>query len=400
MTVLHERRKTKFLALAAVSFLAVAFSLNTALAQKFSVKTSNPESWQFIYNTDPGQTIEEKIFVKNSSEEKVTLALYGADGLISQQGSFSAKTLDQEQFNVGKWIHMETASVDLDPDEEKEVNFTIAIPKEVPGGVYVGAITVSSAPDKQGEDGGGYGLVTVARVLIPVKINLSGEKIHRLDWQDFSYHFQNDSTHQFNVKFKNSGNTSIMLDGDIEVFKKDAQGNLVAATAPADTQQAEGAAARDKNTMTVSKLNLNPGDELDLPFAWKDKPFNGDFVAKASITYSEIDIMTGEKTNPQSLEKTVEFSVFPYKLVKNIAIILAILIILVMIKIVYDTVQKKNTEPYTVLANETLEIIAKKTGANWKVIAKINKISPPYSVKEGQKILIPKQKKKNDQKPA
>jgi hypothetical protein len=391
MTALHERNKTKLLSLAVLSFLAVALSLNTAAAQNFSVRTSNPESWQFIYDADPGETFEEKIFVKNNGAEKMTLNLYGADGIISQQGSFSAKTPDQVQRNVGKWIQVETASVELEPGEEKEVNVAIAIPKETPGGVYAGAISVSSSGDKPGEENGGYGLVTVARVLIPVKISLSGEKIHRLDWQDFSYRFQNDATHQFNVKFKNSGNTSIMLDGQIEVFQKDGNGNLVAPAAPAEGTQ--------ENIMTVNELNLLPGDELDLPFAWKDRPFMGEFTAKASITYSEIDIITGEKTDTQTLEKTVEFSVFPYKLVKNVAMVLALLVLLAVVKIVYDMLQKKNTQPYVVQANETLEIIAGKIGTRWKLIAKINNLKPPYSLKEGQNILVPKTKTRNE-KPA
>lgn len=394
----HERNKTKLFSLAVLSFFAVALSLNTAAAQNFSVRTSNAESWQFIYDTDPGNTFEEKIFVKNNGTEKMTLTLYGADGVITQQGSFSAKTPDQPQFNVGKWIHMETSSVELEPDEEKEVNVTIEIPKDTPGGVYAGAISVSSSGDKTEGDGSGYGLVTVARVLIPVKISLSGEKIHKLDWEDFTYNFQNDATHQFNVKFKNSGNTSIMLDGQIQIFQKDANGNLIVPAAPAEgTQQTE--KNENKNIMSIKELNLLPGDELDLPFAWKDKPFMGEFTAKANITYSEIDILTGEKTNTQTLEKAVEFSVFPYKLVKNAAMILALIVLLVIAKIVYDTIQRKNTRTYVVQANETLEIIAGKIGTRWKLIAKINNLKPPYSLKEGQNILVP-QKKNPNEKPA
>ena len=50
---------------------------------------------------------------------------------------------------------------------------------------------------------------------------------------------------------------------------------------------------------------------------------------------------------------------------------------------------KVKSENYIVQSGETLEQIAKKYRISWKNLAKMNKIKPPYTIKGGQKIIVP-----------
>ena len=45
---------------------------------------------------------------------------------------------------------------------------------------------------------------------------------------------------------------------------------------------------------------------------------------------------------------------------------------------------------YSVRAGQTLEDLAKKAGSDWKTVAKTNNLKPPYALREGSTVLLPR----------
>jgi hypothetical protein len=50
---------------------------------------------------------------------------------------------------------------------------------------------------------------------------------------------------------------------------------------------------------------------------------------------------------------------------------------------------KSSWVDYSVLEGDDLISIAKKRNVSWKIIAKVNKLKPPYTLKENDKIKVP-----------
>ncbi len=86
---------------------------------------------------------------QNSAEPfsfKVSVAPYGVKG----EGYDADLVTETEMTQLAKWVTIENPTGTLDPGKSTEVNFTINVPKDAPGGGQYAAIVVSS--DNQSSD--------------------------------------------------------------------------------------------------------------------------------------------------------------------------------------------------------------------------------------------------------
>ena len=86
---------------------------------------------------------------QNSNEPfsfKVSVAPYGVKG----DSNDADLVTETEMTQLAKWVTLETTSGTLEPGESKEINYTIKVPADAPGGGQYAAIVVSS--DNKSED--------------------------------------------------------------------------------------------------------------------------------------------------------------------------------------------------------------------------------------------------------
>lgn len=357
------------------ALLTFTFGIATALAD-YTVVPAPPYDRQFNLETEAGSKQSASILVKNLGNAPITLTLYGVDATQSAQGTFALTTRSAEQRHVGKWITFEKTEITVPPGEEIPVPFIIEVPASATPGSYAGGIAVEDA----GKNGPAVAETEASSVKISsrfiVKIFLSvpGEKRHQYEWRDFRYSYSGEDSHaRFTFDVSNTGNTIVMVDPKVEL---------------------DGFPALKQPVIELPTATIQPGtgSQLIELRMLEDPPF-GFYWATGSLTFSELDIVKNEKINTVTETRQITINLTPWYF---IVIILVVLLALTLTPIIYyfrlRAYRKKCTE-YTVSAGDTILSVAEKAGVDWKRVAKLNKLKPPYTLAANTKLIIPPKKK-------
>ncbi len=127
--------------------------------------------------------------------------------------------------------------------------------------------------------------------------------------------------------------------------------------------------------------------------SWDQAPFWGIFKAKAKFTFKELDIQKNAFIEIGSQTREISFTIIPWSIIALILTLIAIAISTKLLKKrLFNQYIKKCTK-YPVQPTDHLITLAKTYGVNWKKLAKINNIKPPYEIRAGEIILVPPLKK-------
>lgn len=422
----------KLAALSLAALFAVINLLPGVASAGFSAIPAPPVRHQFTFELRPGEEKKGAILVENFDTEPVSLNLYGADGTQSDQGTFALTSTTAGQRHVGTWIKISKPDITLESREKKEIPFTIKLPKDVTPGTYSGGIAAESSgiaaesggPSSDGANGNAVSIS--ARFVVKIFVKVPGEKIHKFEWTDFSYiaGVRNDgivSLPSFKLSYKNLGNTLIKteqkisingfpgLPKTIDVGQLEPIMNPKAELNDPDKTNGNGNLNGLKAYVNSGALVFTPqpaivlqNSQTVIPVKWPNPPEMGVYKATATVTFYEYDIITGKTLNPQTLTRTISFSI-PVKLNTLPGISLVLFLILLIVAYEYVSYRRciiinaiNESGLYTVKPNETLIQIAEDNQISWKILAKINKIKPPYTIKSGQKILVPLKNEKEN----
>lgn len=272
-------------------FFIVAFAA-IAPAYVFAV-TVGPAKIE--YRVDPGDTISDKLVLINDSGARQTL--YSAFEKFTEVNG-EKKFLPTEPAELANWIEL-PKNITLELGEQREIPFTIEVPKKAPPGGHFAVIWWGTgSPDLKKQ----VSIVTRAGILVYLRV--SGEVNESAELLNFSADggkfFWTKMPENFTVLFKNSGNTYIKPKGEINI--KNIFGSNKAVLG-----------VNDVNVIFLPEVeqNLRVAKKFDKP------PFAFGFY-KAELTLN-----WGEKQN--SVLKSIWFFVFPWKHVLGGIIILAIL---------------------------------------------------------------------------
>jgi hypothetical protein len=196
--------------------------------------------------------------------------------------------------------------------------------------------------------------------------------VSKYDWGDFSYAGGNGKTGSFNFSYKNGGNTIFDVSQKIEI---------------------SGFPAGYK-VLDLPDAMLLQENEIKIPAKWSE-PFFGFYTAKATVTFSEMDITTNKAKPGTTLTKEVQIFI-PLKLdtlegklvVGGLIALILLLTALIGISISRLLFRKK-CSPYTVSEGDSIVSIAEACEVDWKRLARVNKLRAPYNLKTGQKIVAP-----------
>ena len=394
-----RRHAGKFLTLGLILSLSVSMG-STALAG-FDLLASTTKVYELHYTDNPGDTVKDFVIIKNIGNEPITLKMYAADGMLTRQGTFTVTSDKDKQRAVGLWTELAEKIITVEGESEKKVSFTIKVPDKLTPGSYAGGIVASTIEkDRSGQKGSGVSVIS--RAVLPVYVTIPGKIVHKFDWQEFTHNANSSGTHNFNMKFKNIGNTVIIFQTSVEIYGQP-DGIDEKEVRRSQTQEESLDYTKEDlkrltnqvldNTMSTYEISLFQDQDVSIPLTWKKQPLFGEYTAKATTTYWELNLTTGVKSNPKAIMKEIKFNVTPLWLILLIAGIILLMILAVTGKFLLRHYQKKHAEKYIVQENDTLTNIAEKENINWKKIAKLNKLHPPYELKKGQTILVPKSKK-------
>ena len=277
-------------------FIIFSFILTSLLLPAYShAVTIGPAKIE--YRTDPGTIISGNLFILNEGQEdRIFYAAFEKFTEVDGQKKF----LPSEESELANWFKMEK-SVSLKAGEQKEIPFTIEVPKNAPPGGHFAVIWWGTAPP-----GGQVAIVTRAGILVFLQV--SGEVNEKGDVSDFSLaggkFFVFKLPEDFVVNFKNQGNTYLKPRGEVTI--KNIFGSAIAAF-----------------KVNSKERIIFPENTQLLDVAKKfDKPPFAFGLYKAELT-----LQWGEKQN--DIRKTISFLVFPWKTVLLVIIILAGLLLLI-----------------------------------------------------------------------
>jgi hypothetical protein len=402
------RKPASSLLLACTLFASLLFSGAPAASAGFSIVPSNPAERQFSLEIAPGEEKQASVVIENLSDGPITLRLYGADGTLSNQGTFALTTLSTTQQHIGKWVNFKEPTLKLEARQHKEIGFTVTVPTSATPGIYSGGIAAESggaqtvtaqAANATAQSGA---ISISSRIVVKIFVSVPGKKINNYEWTGFSYESPanggngngngktplenksaappppNGKPGTFKLHYKNTGNTVIVVDQEIGISGFPMQ----------------------SDTIKMPSATLLQGSEIEIPAKWENEPFFGFYTAKASATFSEYDIVSNTKKDSRT--ETREISVYvplkanttPGKIVLALLGLLLLVIIILAVTIIRKYLLKRRCSPYVVQTGDTITSIAEMCKINWKRLAKLNKLKAPYTIKAGQKILALLQKTK------
>lgn len=323
---------------------------------------NNPLSQSsFIYSLKPGESKEDSLAVKNESEQEQSVSVYAVDAAADAAGESVLENETDTRDNMGRWINLETVRLALKPREERQVKFAINVPKDAVGKVFGGIIIQKDPTAKQKNTKSE--VVANARIDIRIYETVPEEIIYKADMSGgVASYDKKDGNYVYSVKVKNEGNAP--LDSTVRINIKDI--------------------LFGKQNQTIERKILIPrGEEMEV-----SAPLNrvgiGKFEVSSEIEYRKTDGTQEKIANPGR----ASFFAFPQEFIPIIGLLLLANIILIFIFKLKKRTDKKYYKDYRIQPGDNLVNLAEKLAVNWEKIAKINKMKPPYQIKEGQIITV------------
>jgi hypothetical protein len=193
-----------------ISISALAIVL---FATKTYALTITPIRYEISGN--PGQTLTEKMGLVNESNK--TQTFYASFANFEAQGDTGSPSFVDAKEGLGTWMTTEQASVTLAPGAQKEISFSIKIPKDAEPGGHFAAIFWGTSPG-----GGSPGQVSIGtKTGLLVLLSVNGDVKEQAGLVDFQLHnnkhFYKTLPVGFQYRFSNQGSDRVKPKGDIVI---------------------------------------------------------------------------------------------------------------------------------------------------------------------------------------
>lgn len=326
----------------------------------------------FLHTLEPGNIQNEGVMVENNTAEQVTMLVYGVDSTPSTGGAFACEQRAEVSDDVGAWIKLEKSEVVLEVGQKELIPFTISVPQSASVGEHNGCIIMQEKivrPDEKS------GMNLAFRTGLRVAITVPGELVRKLEILGFSIVKNKEGNFVLKPRVKNLGNVSI--DASVIVTTRYFFGLLL--------QRNEGGYPILRNDTTDWNL------ELKKPFwgGW----YRSDFVLEYDTNpEASVGVQSGKQLT-RLVGPTVWFYSFPTPLALaiEIVVLLSLLGCLFLLWLAHKRKHWIKTAwvEYEVMHGDDINLLAERFDVSWKIIAKANKLKPPYILNAGEKLRVP-----------
>lgn len=394
-------------------------------------RSDNPRTNDiFIHTLEPGAVQPEGVSVINNGDTSKTLMVYAADSTPSTDGGFACKQLSEQRQGVGAWIvfgylgwnpdatsdlvpkkdddgdgltnaeettrgtnpeeqdtdgdgisdndeitagtdPLSPVVVTVEPEKSVLVPFTITVPTTAGVGEHNGCILIQEKKDGAGT---AEGIAISTRTGIRVALTVPGEIQRRLSIVRLDVLPRVLGGKTLHPVVRNDGNVSI--DADIRLTTANLFGKVTA------THGGQYAILRE----TTSEWNF----EL-APTFW-----GGWYRTNLKVSY---DANSGKElgtTNTPTVTlagPTVAFFLMPSALAWGIYggafVLLAAAVLLIILARKRRRLIAATWKQYTVQKHDTLKSLGQQYDVSWKILARANKLRPPYELEPGTSLLVP-----------
>ena len=351
------------------------------------VMVDESSEYRALYSIKPLGEEQGKVLVMNFSDQPQSVQVYPVDATTTTSGSFALQSKSSPQIGVGSWVTMDSEVIELKPYENKEIGYTLKLPKNIGPGDYAGGIIVQSVAGE-----GGSGISVEARVGLRMYVSVPGEVEVKYSWgegatqaekqKDTSsyYHKFENNSHVFYYKLANDGNVNLSVKGSLEVSNLLLGGKVLGASD-----------SRDGSVLGVTEFDLGtlaPRTLETKKMIWEGTPSAGIFKAKTVLSLSRLSF-NSEKYTPQTLTRTLTFVVVPW------TFIFSVLFVIIGALSAWWLYKKRKEAfvPYSVVAGDTIVLVAQKFQLDVRRLIMFNDMNPPYQLYINQVLKLPMTKK-------
>lgn len=290
----------------ALAILAIAILAACLLPSAAHALTLTPT--RFEVRGDPGETLTERLTLIN--EDDATETFYSSYANFEAQGESGSPAFVEPKDDLGTWITTDSA-VTLAPRQQKEVDFTVSIPKNAEPGGHFAVVFWGTSP------AGATGVAIGAKTGVLVLLSVNGDVKEEAGLLNFNTvnnkFFYNTLPVDFEYRFRNDGGDRVKPVGTVTL--------------------------RDTLYIRANRLDANPSEGNVLPAStrkiivtWQkyDRPL--DYVAPSgffrrfwsNVTYEWKNFAVGLYSahlnvaygaDNVHVKKTAWFFVFPWQLV-------------------------------------------------------------------------------------
>jgi hypothetical protein len=132
--------------LAAVSVAPSAWAAQRGDAISATVPPGSkvsPEGRYYRLDAGPAKTVTQHVRVTNTNDHAVTVDLEAVDGTTSDATGVAFGTPGSPKALTSRWIVVSTPRVTLTPDEQRDVPFSVHVPRDTKPGQYLAALSAS-----------------------------------------------------------------------------------------------------------------------------------------------------------------------------------------------------------------------------------------------------------------
>lgn len=374
----------RFVGIVAAIFLVAGFLLLVAIPV-FAIeyggfggrpaypRADNPRTESiFVHTLEPRDVKKEGVLTVNNSAEQKTMLVYAVDSTPSTGGAFACAQASEAAKDVGAWITLEKSEVALEPGTNELIPFTIRVPQNASVGEHNGCIVMQEKKEKAQA---GSGASLSFRTGLRVAITIPGELARKLELAGFAVSDGKDGGFLLHPLVKNTGNVSI--DADAKVFTRYFFGL---------THLTHG-----------GQYPILRGETSDWNFELKKPFWGGWYHSSFVVEYDEnpeagVGVKSG-KTLTRLEGSSVWFWSSPTP--SALAIEVVVLLLIAFGAFLFWLSQKRkrwikeNWISYEVKSGEDINSLSKRFDVSWKLVAKVNKLKPPYALKTEEKIKLP-----------
>lgn len=181
----------------------------------------------FRVELEPGKSAKLTVEIGNFGAGAVDALTYAADVYTLVNGGFGVELEGDETEGATTWLNYERETFAIQPEEARQIEFRVKVPKGTEPGEYITAVVVQ--PEEPIRGTGGLQLDQVVRQAVAVVIDVPGEREPALEIGDAS-HSAAGSSMNIRVEVENTGNVLVkpmatldLLQGETLLLSVDVQ---------------------------------------------------------------------------------------------------------------------------------------------------------------------------------
>ena len=370
-----QKQTKQIISIIGFAALLVCYTLTT-YAARFNINTGNEKTGdhKYVFSYKKGSIIRDHIIISNpNSSNPITIHLAGVDSITNKLGKQVYRSSEEQQITIGKWIKFKSNDFVLEPSEKKTIDFSITVPDETTPGNYSGGIAVSDITPPASDQGTGTAFTAKisSRTIKNIYLEVPGTIASEAEVSKLNFEQKPNGRKYFTFDIFNRGNTILTFEGILTI-----EGGML-----------------DKKTVSVP-INISSvqgNTTLNQEILWPDSENTwGTFEAKLSLTAKEYNPITNTYKDFKTFNLQTSVQFIPTNYLLMIGGLLVFIILIISTIIIRKKNYLKHCEYYTIIEGDNLKAIAEKHKMKWEKIVKINKLSPPFELTAGNKILVKK----------